>query len=130
VRRIAVVALLAVVAAGCGGSSATSSYTLAATKECLQNSSGVTIAPTSPDDFVASTASGGAFQAQLPDANAVTLLFGQSPEEAANLADAYRRFRAKNVGIEDILRTQGNVVLLWKLHPSTSDESLVNGCLK
>ena len=59
-----------------------------------------------------------------------TVLFGASDQEASNLADAYRRFHAKNVGVEDILRTKGNAVLLWQLHPSAPDESNVEDCLK
>jgi hypothetical protein len=81
------------------------------------------------DDFVASTASGGAVRVRLSD-NAVTLLFGQGPDEASNLADAYRRFHAKNVGVEDVLQTQGNAVLLWQIHPSAADDSKVKDCLK
>jgi hypothetical protein len=60
----------------------------------------------------------------------VTLLFGQSAAEASNLADAYRRFHGENVGVEDILRTDNNAVMLWQLHPSAQDESSVQGCLK
>jgi hypothetical protein len=86
--------------------------------------------PSIANDFVASTASGGAFRMRLGSLNDVTLLFGQDASEANNLADAYRRFRAENVGIEDILRTNDNVVLLWKYHPNTGDELNVNGCLR
>jgi hypothetical protein len=77
----------------------------------------------------ASTASGGALRVRLPD-NAVTVSFAQSADEANNLADAYRRFHAKNVGVEDILRTKDNAVMLWQLHPSAPDESNVEDCLK
>jgi hypothetical protein len=58
------------------------------------------------------------------------MLFGGSANEASNLSDAYRRFRAANVGIEDVLRTENNVVLLWQLHPSLGDEKTIHGCLK
>lgn len=104
-------------------------YTRAATKQCVETKLGIHSFPSLGDDFVASTASGGALRIRLAD-NAVTLLFGQSADEASNLADAYRRFHAKNVGVEDILRTQGNAVMLWQLHPSTVDESKISNCLK
>ena len=44
--------------------------------------------------------------------------------------DGYRRFHAKNVGVEDILRTNSNVVMLWRLHPSDTDASRLTDCLK
>ncbi|HEX4677830.1 MAG TPA: hypothetical protein VH210_01315 [Gaiellaceae bacterium] len=131
-KPFALVALVAFVVAGCGGaSSASSLYTLAATKQCLQTTAGIhNFAAVSTDDFVASTASNGGLRVTLPDSNAVTTLFGQSAQEASNLADAYRRFHAKNVGIEDVLRTDNNVVLLWQLHPSSADENTIHDCLK
>ena len=129
-KTFVLIALLAVVVAGCGsGSTSTSVYTLTATKQCLQSTLGIHNFPPLGDDFVASTASGGALRVELAD-NAVTVLFGANADEASNLADAYRRFHAKNVGVEDVLRTQGNAVLLWQLHPSATDESKVQSCLK
>jgi hypothetical protein len=131
VKPFALVALVAFVVAGCGGGASGSSLaSLAATKQCLQTKGGThTFASVSTDDFVASTASNGAVRVTLRD-NAVTMLFGQSADEASNLADAYRRFHAKNVGIEDVLSTESNVVLLWQLHPSSDDENTIHDCLK
>ena len=129
-KTFVVIALFAVLAAGCGGGSTSSGvYTRAATKQCIETKLGIHSFPAIVDDFVASTASGGALRIRLAD-NAVTVLFGASTNEASNLADAYRRFHAKNVGVEDILRTKGNSVLLWQLHPSAPDESNVEDCLK
>jgi hypothetical protein len=126
----AVVALVAFLAAGCGGgSSGSGPYMLAATKQCLAKTAGIKFAKVGPDDFVASTASNGSLRITLPN-NAVTMLFGQSANEASNLTDAYRRFHAVNVGIEDVLRTENNVVLLWQLHPSSGNENTIHGCLK
>jgi hypothetical protein len=129
VKRIALIGLLAIAAAGCGGSKGPSLYTLAATKQCIETTLGIHSFATPTDDFVASTASGGALRVSLSD-NAVTILFGQSPDEASNLADAYRRFHAKNVGIEDILRTDNNAVMLWQLHPLPAAENNIHDCLK
>ncbi len=129
-KPIALIALVAFVAAGCGGgSTSTSLHTLAATKQCIETKLAIHRFPPLGDDFVASTASGGAFRVRLAD-DAVTILFGQSADEASNLADAYRRFHAKNVGIEDILRTDSNAVMLWQLHPSADDENNIHDCLK
>lgn len=129
-KTFVLIALLAVLAAGCGsGSTTTSVYTLAASKQCFETKLGIHRFPALTDDFVASTASGGAVRVRLSD-NAVTVLFGQGPDEASNLADAYRRFHAKNVGVDDVLQTQGNAVLLWQIHPSATDDSKVKDCLK
>lgn len=129
-KPFALLALVAFVVAGCGGGSASHGvYTLSATKQCMQNKLGIHTFSSVGDDFVASTASNGAFRTRMAD-NAVTVLFGQSPAEATNLADAYRRFHAKNVGVEDILRTSNNAVLLWQFHPAATDESNIEGCLR
>jgi DNA repair protein RadC len=45
---------------------------------------------------------------------------------------ATRTGAAKNVraGIDDVLRTNGNAVMLWHAHPSDADLALIQGCLK
>jgi hypothetical protein len=130
VKLFALVALVAFVVAGCGGGSSSDGlYTRAATKQCIEDTLSIHSFPSVSDDFVASTASNGALRVRLAD-TAVTVLFGESPSEANNLADAYRRFRAKNVGIEDVLRVKNNAVLLWQVHPSAEDEARVQDCLK
>lgn len=78
-------------------------------------------------DFVASTATGGAFKAHLRH-NSVTIVFGKTESDANSINDAYHRFRSRNVGIDDVLHQQGNVVMLWRFHPSDSDLALVTGC--
>ena len=129
-KPIALIALLAFLAAGCGsGSTSSSVYTSSATKQCFESKLGIHRFATPGDDFVASTASGGALRVRL-NGNAVTVLFGQNADEASNLADAYRRFHAENVDVEDVLQTQGNAVLLWQLHPSATDATSVQSCLK
>jgi hypothetical protein len=127
VKRIALIAVLVAGLAGCGGSSEPDTYTLAPTKACARSTLHGVLTP--EPDFVASTATGGSFHMTFTD-NAVTVVFGSDGAEARNLADAYRRFHAKNVGVEDILRTDHNAVLLWKFHPSDAAGAQVAGCLK
>ena len=128
VLRILTVTLFALLLAGCGSSSpADASFSLVPTRDCAREH-GRVLKP-KPDDFIATTATGGAFRLKFPH-NEVTVLFGQDGKEAGGLADGYRRFHAKNVGVEDILRTSGNVVMLWKLHPSNADELAMTKCLK
>jgi hypothetical protein len=129
VKRIAILVAGVALLAGCGGGSkGPTLYTKAATSACLRDPQmGIVVSP--KVDFVASTASNGALHAHLSQ-NDVTVLFGASVDEANNLADAYRRFHAKNVGINDILVTQNNAVMLWRLHPSDADRGTVENCLK
>jgi hypothetical protein len=132
VRRLPVIAAAALVAAllaGCGGGSTDTSktiYSRAKTMACLKDA-GARIG--GDLDFVASTATGGAFRAHLPD-NFVTVVFGRTIEDADNIDQAYVHFHAQNVGIADVLRQQGNAVMLWHAHPVDDDLGTVTDCLK
>jgi hypothetical protein len=114
----------ALLLAGCGKNTPT--YSLEKTSDCLTGK-GVRLG--GPLDFVATTATGGAVRAHLPN-NALTLVFGLTPDDADNIDAAYRRFHASNVGIDDVLRQQNNAVMLWQAHPADADLALVTGCLK
>lgn len=124
-KLVLVLAAVLLLATACG-KSASSSYTLSATRTCLQKDH-VRLGGTL--DFVATTATGGALRASL-GSNFVTVAFGQTTSDADNIDQAYRRFRAKNVGINDVLYEQGNAVMLWHEHPSNADSARIAGCLK
>jgi hypothetical protein len=111
--------------AGCGGQT---TYSLDPTKTCLSER-GVRIG--GPLDFVANTAMGGAFRANLGD-NWVTVAFGDNLKSGVDIENAYTRFALPNVrpGLPDVLRRYNNAVTLWHIHPSDSDLSLVVGCLR
>ncbi len=64
----------------------------------------------------------------LPD-NEVTLVFGETTDDAQQIEKAYIRFRGRNIGIADILKRMSNVVMLWKEHPEQLDLETVEGCL-
>lgn len=119
--------LLAVVvlAASCGGSS-TNLYSRGKSQACLA-SNGVRLGGAL--DFVATTSTGGAFRAHLAD-NDVTVVFGATSADADNINQAYHRFHSQNVGIDDVLRQQGNAVMLWHQHPSDADLNRVVACLE
>ena len=125
-RRLALPALLcfAVAVAGCGSSGGL--YTLAKTRPCLKKNRAVRI--DRKLDFVASTATGGALHLVLPQ-NAATLVFGETVDDANNINDAYHRFRAKNVGVDDILRQDRNAVLLFRQHPTDEQIATIESCL-
>jgi len=122
---IVIGAVLAAILAGCGGSSS-HLYSLAKTTVCLKKQP---VRLGGPLDFVASTAIGGAVKIHTSD-NFLTLVFGSSVADAGNIADAYRRFAAKNVGVNDVLHQDENSVMLWHNHWSQADLDMIGGCLK
>jgi hypothetical protein len=121
-----VAVVVAVLVAGCGGGGP-KIYTLEKTRACLVKKSELKLR--NKVDFVASTALGGAVAVILPK-NEVTISFGLDEAEAGRLRQAYRRFRGRNIGIEDVLRPEKNAVLLWEAHPSDDELDTVGGCLK
>jgi hypothetical protein len=120
---------LALLAAACGPPGP-KRYSEPKSRACMVTSH-LHVVPLPATDFVANTALGGAFRVKLPH-NAVTVSFGDTVDNGTQLADAYRNVAAKNVraGIDDVLRTNGNAVMLWHAHPSDADLSLIQGCLK
>jgi hypothetical protein len=126
VSRIALIAVCGVVLlSGCGGSSL---YSADKTKACLSSEDARIGGKL---DFVAGTATGGAFIATLND-NSVTIAFGSKQSDAADIAFAYQRFAFPNVrnNIQDVLERYQNAVLLWHMHPASADLALVTACLK
>ncbi len=124
-KPVALLAVLLVLACGCGSSNG-HLYSLEQTEACLRKD-GVRLG--GPLDFVATTATGGAVQAHLPS-NFVTLVFGDTVDKADNINQAYHRFRARNVGIDDVLRQDRNAVMLWHAHPSDASLARITACLK
>ena len=125
--RVALIAALALALTACGGGSGASLHTLAKTRSCLLKNREVKL--DRKLDFVASTATGGALHVKMPQ-NAATVVFGESVGDADNINEAYHRFRAKNVGIEDIIRQDKNTVILYRTHPRDEDLATIQNCLK
>lgn len=122
---VALLVASCLLAVSCGGSSHHLA-TLTKTRACLVKA-GVRFG--GQLDFVASTANGGALKARLPD-NDVTIVFGDTVENADAINHFYHQVRGRNIGIDDVLKQQGNVVMLWHTHPSDADIARVTGCLK
>jgi hypothetical protein len=129
VKRLPFLAATLVLGLAACGKPTTPLYTKSATTACLQKQGLHPKPVTGTTDFVANSATGGAFRVALTG-NSVTVSFGQTDADADNLDQAYRRFRAKNVGINDVLRTQGNAVMLWHVHPEDADIATITNCLK
>jgi hypothetical protein len=111
--------------AGCGGQT---TYSLQPTKTCLIQRG---FKPGGKLDFVASTATGGAFLVHLGD-NFVTVAFGNNLKSGTDIENAYQKFALPNVksGLPDVLKRYNNAVTLWHMHPSDSDLALIVGCLR
>ncbi len=128
-KPVAVTGALALllVAAACGKAGARI-YTRAATSACLTKAGFAPTPVATNVDFVATSATGGAFTVRLTD-NRVTVSFGATQADADNIDDAYHRFRSANVGIDDVLRRDQNAVMLWHIHPSDADLATITDCL-
>ena len=122
----ALLGLSLLVVAGCGGG--TKVYTADATRACLQKA-GVDVVPVPKDDFIASSAEGGAFTARFRD-NKVTISFGLDRAGAGRIVHAYDHFKGSNIGLEDVLRPKHNAVMLWALHPPDAYLTTIEDCLK
>lgn len=102
-------------------------YTLAATRSCLRRH-GIRVRPTV--DFIASTAAGGAFVAELPAA-AVTISFATDVSPAEAIVLGYERVAppSARAGLRDVLMRYNNAVMLWHAPPSARDRALAVSCL-
>jgi hypothetical protein len=127
VRRTSIflVAVAAAALAGCGGGS--KMYSAAPTRACLAEESRVTLSD--EVDFVASNVLGGAFNVRFPT-NQVTVMFGEDRDEAGRVVNVYKRVKGENIGLEDVLRVEGNVVMLWTSHPDEDDLDTIYDCLE
>jgi hypothetical protein len=125
VKLVVLLVVAALLAASCG-KDGRKTYSLAKTRVCLGDKR---VRLGGQLDFVATTATGGALKAKLGP-NFVTIVFGETAADADNINQAYHRFSSSNVGVDDVLRQQGNAVMLWHEHPSDQDLALITSCLK
>jgi hypothetical protein len=126
----AVLAGALAVVAGCGS---VNTYDVDKTRACLVRQHGVVVR--NKVDFVASNALGGAISVTLGGkvilgGNEVTLSFARDRTEAGRIVRAYQRFKGRNIGLEDVLHVNHNVVALWAQHPSDAAQQTIRDCLK
>lgn len=125
---VAGLALAAALAGGgCGGEPTPEAYAPESTRACLEEA-GHEVS-TDELDFVASTATGGAFRADVGE-NEVTVAFGETEEEAERTARAYRNFAGPTIPIDHVLFQVSNSVLVWGAPPSDDERGAVEGCLR
>jgi hypothetical protein len=127
VTRVGCLALVALLAAACGAPG-TKLAKLGPSRACLR-AAGLRTDQNFGADFLATTSTGGAFRAHLGK-NFVMVVFSDTVEHADAINEQYHRVVAPNVGLEDVLRQQNNVVMLWHEHPTDADQATITGCLK
>jgi hypothetical protein len=127
IRLFGICIAVTLLAAACGPPGP-KTYDEAKSRACMVGEH-LTVGAPPASDFVASTALGGSFRVHF-HGTAVTVAFGSNPDNGQSLDEAYRSVRGRNVGIDDVLRTQGNAVMLWQSHPSDGQVALITDCLK
>jgi hypothetical protein len=126
VRILPLLVALAVAATGCGREEPVV-YDAAASRQCVRESG---LNPTTRGlDFVAQSALGGAYTTRVGDKK-VVVVFGLSDEDAERTELAYRNFAPEGYGIQDVLRRERNVVMLWSLPPTVTQHERIHGCLR
>jgi hypothetical protein len=125
---LVVVGLFACGGEGGGGRDGTFSRNASAT--CLR-AAGAEVSTAQADlDYVAETASAGGIYATV-DGETVTIAFSRTENDAERLEAAYKAFaEGFEVPVDDILKREGNAVLMWDATPTDEQVSTVEGCLK
>ena len=129
---ILLVAVLAIVAAGCGGRN-TSAYKPAPTATCLTKKgfTGVTTDAGKVGFIAAFSANGGLFALPPGGGNTLTIAFAADVKGAAATQRAFTRHAPASLRphISDVMESQRNAVLLWTVTPSEQVLSDALGCL-
>lgn len=129
-RSLWALLLLAAVTAGCNAEP--SVYKAAPTAKCLQSKLHYRVTTdTAQLGVVERTAPNGGLIAFHPG-NALRAAFAESSDAAAGFEHAYRTFAPKKLRphIDDVMRTNKNVVFLWTVTPPQDEIDAVYGCLK
>jgi hypothetical protein len=131
VRVVPLLALLALLAAGCGARSSTP-FTAKGTVACIRDKgfTGVTIRP-SQVGVIASFAANGGLKATSPTRNVVTVAFTRDATAVTSTQEAFRLHAPPFLRphINDVMRVDGNAVIVWTTTPASDDEQAVEGCL-
>jgi hypothetical protein len=131
VRVVPLLAVLAVVAAGCGARSDTP-FTAKGTLGCLQ-AKGFTQVTTDPGKvgFIAAFAANGGIRAVSPNHNVLTIAFAADETGVPSTEQAFKLHASPTLRphIKDVLSANRNAVIVWTTTPVADDSSKVNGCL-
>jgi hypothetical protein len=131
-RRLLLLAPLALLAAACG-QSASKPFTAAPTATCLK-AAGYTVSTDDADvGLVASSATNGGLRATPKGGgNTLVLAFAADGKDAANIEGAFRRFAPKKLRphLGDVMSAKRNAVLLWTVSPTPDQQQAVLSCLR
>ena len=129
-RRSIVALVLAGALAGCVNP-VHSHYSVSATAPCLSKLGYRVNTNADKLGLIESSAPDGALRASEPGNN-VTIDFADNAKGATAISRAYHRFgpKTRREHIDDVLRMQHNVVLVWEITPPQAEETRVLGCLK
>ena len=116
--------------AGCS-SGEPSTFKAGPTAKCLGGNGYSVTTDDAQVGIIAANAPNGGLRANEPG-NALTIAFGQSSDDAIQIAAAFKKFAPKKLKphIDDVMRTQKNAVLLWTVTPPQAELNKVFACLK
>ena len=131
VRYVPVLAMLALLAAGCGARSNTP-FTAKGTLACLKAKQ-FADATTNPAKlpFIAQFAANGGIEATSPSGNRVTIAFTDSEATVPSTEKAFKLHapRVLRSPLSYVMRSNRNAVIVWTTTPASDDESKLEGCL-
>jgi hypothetical protein len=131
-RRLLLLAPLALLAAACGQSAA-KPFVADATARCLRDKGFVVSTNEADLGLLASTAPNGGLRATPKEGgNTLILAFAADGKEAANLQKTFRRFAPTKLRphLGDVMSAKRNAVLLWTVSPTASQQQTVVDCLR
>jgi hypothetical protein len=130
-RRVGILVVLALLAAGCGARS-NKPFTAKATASCLPQK-GFKQVTTNPAKvgFIAAFAENGGIRATAADGNVLTIAFASDEAGAASTRRAFKAHASPfyRRRIDDILESQRNAVLVWTTSPTQQQISDAESCL-
>jgi hypothetical protein len=131
-RRLLLLAPVALVAAACG-QSAVKPFVADPTATCLRGK-GFQVSTKDADiGLVASTAANGGLRATPQGGgNTLILAFAADGKGAASIEGAFRRFAPKKLRphLGDVMSAKRNAVLLWTVSPTAAQQQTVLDCLR
>jgi hypothetical protein len=131
IAAAACLAVLALVAAGCGAKEA-QTFTAAGTVDCLRSEGFTQVTRNQAKiGLIAAFAANGGLKAHAADGNVLTIAFATDEEEAKSTQAAFKNqaspFYKKR--INDIMQADGNAVMVWTTAPTQDQIDTVEGCL-
>jgi hypothetical protein len=129
-RSLWVLLAVAVIAGGCN--SEPSKYKPGPTGKCLREKLHyLVVSDPAQLGVVEGHAALGGLLVRHPG-NAIRIAFGESSDDVPGIENGFRTFATKKLKphIDDVMRTNKNVVFLWTVTPPQDEIDAVFGCLK